>query len=93
MPSILQVGESRFPPRTKSLGAAVVDSTTAADHRGGRSPGFFSPELKSWIDNCIVPIMVKEYLTKVETKEELDPTLEPVSNSEERVHPSAEENK
>ncbi len=29
-----------------------------------------SPEIRSWIDNCIVPILVKEYLTemKMETK-------------------------
>ena len=25
-----------------------------------------SPELKSWVDNCLVPILVREYLEEIE---------------------------
>ena len=35
--------------------------------------------LRSWVDNCIVPILVKEYLTSLQAEKELAAGAEPVA--------------
>lgn len=30
-----------------------------------------APELKSWIDNCVVPLLVKEYLAEYESTKKI----------------------
>jgi hypothetical protein len=32
-----------------------------------------SPAVRSWLDNCIVPILVKEYLAELSRKKDLAP--------------------
>jgi hypothetical protein len=32
-----------------------------------------SPEIKSWIDKCIVPLLVKEYLAEFESSKKIAP--------------------
>lgn len=50
----------------------------------------FSPEIQSWVDNCIVPILVKRYLANLETPRELDLVPEDVPKFEEGVNLSTE---
>ncbi len=40
-----------------------------------------SPELRSWIDNCLVPILVREYLAERESKESACSKPKPVKDS------------
>jgi hypothetical protein len=50
----------------------------------------FSPEIQSWVDNCIVPILVKRYLANLESPRELDPVPGTVPKFDEAVNLSCE---
>jgi len=49
-----------------------------------------SSELRSWIDNCIVPILVKEYFAKLESEKDIDLAPETVTEFGGEVNPSTE---
>ena len=40
-----------------------------------------SPELRSWIDNCLVPILVREYLAEMEHEQSAYSKSKPVKDS------------
>ena len=48
------------------------------------------PALRSWIDNCIVPILVKEYLASRQVERELAPAAGPMAECANRENPSGE---
>jgi hypothetical protein len=50
------------------------------------------PETKSWIDNCLVPIMVEEYLREHMGKKTVAAEFEPVVTSPATGNLSAGEN-
>ena len=37
------------------------------------------PALRTWVDNCIVPILVKDYLASLQVAKELAPAAEPMA--------------
>lgn len=39
------------------------------------------PEIKAWVDNCLVPILVKQYLAEPESQKELAPAIGTVAES------------
>jgi hypothetical protein len=49
-----------------------------------------SSELRSWIDNCIVPILVKEYFAVLESEKNIDLSPETVTNCVGEVNSSTE---
>lgn len=49
-----------------------------------------SSELQSWIDNCIVPILVKEYFAKPESEKNIDLAPETVTNCMGEMNSSTE---
>jgi hypothetical protein len=47
----------------KKVPAGAVEERRRKSGSVDRAPrSVITPELKSWIDNCLVPILVKEYL-------------------------------
>ncbi len=38
-----------------------------------------SPQMRSWVDNCLVPILVEEYLAELEREESACAEGEPVT--------------
>ncbi len=40
-----------------------------------------SPELRSWIDNCLVPILVREYLAEMDREKSACSKSKPVKDS------------
>lgn len=60
-------------------------------HRSNNNPGDprgvqrsrlghdLNPALRSWVDNCVIPILVKEYLASRRVERELASVVEPVA--------------
>ena len=57
---------------------AGVSSGKTKDHRDSA----LSPEMKSWIDNCLVPILIKEYLAESQNAVATPAILVAESNAE-----------
>lgn len=49
-----------------------------------------NPALRSWVDTCIVPILVKEYLASRQVEKELAPAAEPMAECEAKESSSDE---
>lgn len=46
------------------MASAVQVDQAAIERPGTKASGMISPEIKSWIDNLIVPGLVEEFLSK-----------------------------
>ncbi len=38
------------------------------------STGGLSPEIRSWVDNCLVPLLLREYMAKLEKQDKVKAT-------------------
>ena len=42
-------------------------------HHNTAQRSALSPQMRSWVDNCLVPILVREYLAQLECEKSLAP--------------------
>ncbi len=50
-------------------------------HHNTAQKSTLSPQMRSWVDNCLVPILVREYLARLECEKSLAPSAEPAVDS------------
>jgi hypothetical protein len=84
---LASTGVTRFGLPKNEVGD-LFGTKSATVHRNTNSYSSF--ELRSWIDNCIVPILVKEYFAKLESEKNVDVAPETVTNFGGEVNPSTE---
>ena len=64
-----------------SLRARISDKDRGDLMSSNGDNPMLTPDLRSWIDNCVVPALVREYLARLECENSLAPEGEPIVES------------
>ncbi len=70
-----------------SLRARISNKDRGARMSSNGHNSALSPQLKSWLDNVVVPALVRQYLAQLEGEKSLAPDAEPVVESR-PAHPA-----